>query len=133
MKLLKTITVLALTAGLFVSCTKNEHEGGKLIGDTHQAVLTAAPASQKIAKDGTAGKVLDVEVQPEDATWDWADVEIASNSETFNFYPSTHTIAINKLAAGADAHVLGVQVKFWLKSNHNIYDYVYIDMNQSSQ
>ena len=54
MKLFKFFSALALTAGLFVSCSDIEDEGGKLINGSHQAGLTAAPGSQKIAKDGTA-------------------------------------------------------------------------------
>ncbi len=80
---------------------------------------------------GGAGQVLEVEYEPANAIWDWADLEIDSNTETFNYYPATHTIAINTLAPHADAHVLGVQVKFRLKSNHNVYDYVYVNLNES--
>ena len=77
---------------------------------------------------GAAGKVLDVKVSPEDATWDWADLELASNAHLFTYYPDTHT-----LITTSDAHELGVQVKFQLKSNNKVYDYVYVDMNQQSQ
>jgi hypothetical protein len=79
---------------------------------------------------GGSGQVLDVEFEPVNAKWDWTDLEIASNSETFNYYPETHTISINTLAPYADSHVLGVQVKFWLKSNHDVYDFVYVNMNE---
>ena len=82
---------------------------------------------------GGAGQVLEVEYEPETTPWDWNDVEIATNAHLFNFYPSTHTISINTLAAGADAHELGVQVVFRLKSNHNITDEVYVNMNQQPQ
>ena len=71
-----------------------------------------------------------MEFEPVNAKWDWTDLEIGSNSETFNYYPETHTISINTLAPHADAHVLGVQVKFWLKSNHDVYDFVYVNMNE---
>ena len=77
---------------------------------------------------GAAGKVLDVKVTPEDAAWDWADLELASNTHLFTYYPSTHTIITT-----SDAHELGVQVKFQLKSNSRVYDYVYVDINQQSQ
>lgn len=76
---------------------------------------------------GAAGKVLDVEVTPADATWDWADLEMASNSHIFTYYPGTHTITTT-----SDAHVLGIQVKFQLKSNNKVCDYVYVDINQQS-
>ena len=54
MKPLRFLSALALTAGLFVSCTDDEYEGEKLIDGSCQAGLTAAPGSQKIARDGTA-------------------------------------------------------------------------------
>ena len=54
MKLLKSLSALAMMAGLFMSCTDEEYEGEKLIDGSCQAGLTAAPGSQKIAKDGTA-------------------------------------------------------------------------------
>ena len=54
MKLFRFISILALAAGLGVSCTNLEDQGGSLIGDSCQAGLTAAPGSQKIGRDGTA-------------------------------------------------------------------------------
>ena len=77
---------------------------------------------------GSAGKVLDVEYQPANAKWDWEDLELGSNSHIFTYYPSTHIITTT-----SDAHVLGIQVKFQLKSNPSVCDYVYIDINQQSQ
>ena len=77
---------------------------------------------------GGAGQVLDVVVTPEDATWDWGDLELASNTHLFTYYPSSHI-----LKTTSDAHELGVQVKFQLKSNNKVYDYVYVDMNQQPQ
>ena len=79
---------------------------------------------------GGAGQVLEVTYQPANAKWDWADLEIDSSTDSFIYYPGTHTIAINTLAPHADAHVLGVQVKFWLKSDHSVYDFVYVDKNE---
>ncbi|MBO4341309.1 MAG: hypothetical protein J5835_07780, partial [Bacteroidales bacterium] len=80
---------------------------------------------------GGSGQVLEVEYTPTNAKWDWYDLEIdPSYGDKFKYYPDSHKIAINTLASGADAHVLGVQVKFWLKSDHSVYDYVYVDMNQ---
>ena len=54
MKLFKTAFLLAIAAGVFVSCTDNEYNGEKIFDGNYQAGLTAAPGSQKIAKDGTA-------------------------------------------------------------------------------
>lgn len=83
---------------------------------------------------GGSGQVLDVEYEPETTPWDWYDLEIdPSYGDKFIYYPASQKIAINTLASGADAHVLGVQVKFRLKSNHNICDYVYVNMNQQPQ
>ena len=83
---------------------------------------------------GGSGQVLDVEYEPETTPWDWYDLEIDPDyGDKFIYYPASQKIAINTLASGADAHVLGVQVKFRLKSNHNIYDYVYVNMNQQPQ
>ena len=76
---------------------------------------------------GGAGQVLDVEYEPANAKWDWEDLELASNAHLFTYYPSTHI-----LKTTSDAHELGIQVKFQLKSNHNVYDYVYVDINQGS-
>ena len=53
MKLFKTAFLLAIAAGLFLSCG-TEYNGDKLFDGNYQAGLTAAPGSQKIAKDGTA-------------------------------------------------------------------------------
>ncbi len=104
------------------------HTGGEITakagGDGEGAMFG------NMKQDGSC-KVLEVEYEPANAIWDWADLEIDSNTETFNYYPATHTIAINTLAPHADAHVLGVQVKFRLKSNHNVYDYVYVNLNES--
>ena len=54
MRHFRIFSLLALAAGLSVSCSETEYEGTKLIDGNYQAGLTAAPASQKIAKDGTA-------------------------------------------------------------------------------
>jgi len=55
MKRIKLISVLALAAGLFVSCFEVEdEEGGTLLGGSYSAGLTASPGAQKIALDGTA-------------------------------------------------------------------------------
>ena len=78
----------------------------------------------------TNGQVLDVEYQPADATWDWTDLELMPGSdESFNYNPSSHSIAIDQLAPYADSQVHGVQVGFRLKSNHKLTDYVYVDKN----
>ena len=76
---------------------------------------------------GSAGQVLDVEYEPANAKWDWEDLELGSNSHLFTYYPSTHI-----LKTTSDAHELGIQVKFQLKSNPSVYDYVYVDINQGS-
>ena len=77
---------------------------------------------------GGAGQELEVEYEPANAKWDWEDLELASNTHIFTYYPSTHI-----LKTTSDAHELGIQVKFQLKSNPNVYDYVYVDINQMSQ
>lgn len=79
---------------------------------------------------GGAGQVLEVEYEPANAKWDWNDLEIATNADQFNWYPATHTISINTLGPYADAHTLNVQVKFQLKSDPSVYDYVYVDKNE---
>ena len=76
---------------------------------------------------GSAGQVLEVEYEPANAKWDWEDLELGSNSHLFTYYPSTHI-----LKTTSDAHELGIQVKFQLKSNPSVYDYVYVDINQGS-
>ena len=75
---------------------------------------------------GGAGQVLDVVVTPEDAAWDWGDLELASNTHLFTYYPSSHI-----LKTTSDAHELGIQVKFQLKSNNRVNDYVYVNINES--
>ncbi|MBR3075913.1 MAG: hypothetical protein IKH11_09220, partial [Bacteroidales bacterium] len=81
----------------------------------------------------TNGRVLDVEYQPEDATWDWYDLELTPGSdEHFNYNPYSHSVAIDQLAPYADSQVHGVQVGFRLKSNHKVTDYVYVDKNVGS-
>lgn len=82
---------------------------------------------------GGAGQVLDVEYQPANAKWDWYDLEIGNNTESFIYYPETHIITINKQSQYADAHDLGIQVKFQLKSNPSVYDFVYVNKNQQPQ
>ena len=52
MKLSKLISILALIAGLGVSCSQIEMNKDDLSG--HKAGLSASPSSQKIASDGTA-------------------------------------------------------------------------------
>lgn len=77
----------------------------------------------------TNGQELEVEYTPTNAKWDWNDLEIYQNDDFFKWYPESHRVAINQLASGADHQVKGVQIMFRLKSNHSVYDDVYVDLN----
>lgn len=77
----------------------------------------------------TSGQELEVEYTPTNAKWDWNDLEIYQNDDFFKWYPESHRVAINQLASGADHQVKGVQIMFRLKSNHSVYDDVYVDLN----
>ena len=77
----------------------------------------------------TNGQELEVDYTPTNAKWDWNDLEIYQNDDFFKWYPESHRVAINQLASGADHQVKGVQIMFRLKSNHSVYDDVYVDLN----
>ena len=79
----------------------------------------------------TNGQVLEVDYEPEDANWDWFDLEIdgETNKSFFNWYPATHNIAINQLAPGADHKDYGRQIVFRLKSNHSVRNEVWATLN----
>lgn len=91
--------------------------------------FTLKPHEIKLLYGLTQGQVLEVEYEPQEAKWDWNDLEFSNTNNLFNWYPESHRIAINQQASNADQHILGVQIMFHLKSNPNVYDAIYADLN----
>lgn len=91
--------------------------------------FTLSPHTFHLNYGMTSGQELEVEWEPKEAKWDWNDLEIYQNNDFFKWYPESHRVAINQQASGADSQVKGVQIWFRLKSNPNVYDDVYADLN----